>query len=223
MSYQIAIDGPAGAGKSTIARALAKDLGLIYVDTGALYRAIGYYMYHNGISIDDDAAVIVALDGLRVSLAHVEGEQHVFVNDEDVSNRIRTPQISMAASKISAIPGVRAFLLNLQRDIAAAHSVVMDGRDIGTVILPNADVKIFLTASPESRAERRYKELVEKGESVTLDAVLADMKKRDYDDAHRAAAPLRKADDAVEVDTSALNLEQSIARMKEVVLENLPK
>lgn len=223
MSYAIAIDGPAGAGKSTIARALAKDLGLIYVDTGALYRAIGYYMCKNGVSIDDAAAVVSALDGVRVSLAYVEGEQRVFVNETDVSGSIRTPQISMAASKVSAIPGVRAFLLQLQRDIAATNSVVMDGRDIGTTILPDADVKIFLTASPESRAERRYKELIEKGESVTFDDVLADMKKRDYDDAHRAASPLRKAEDAIEVDTSALNLEESIAHMKAVVLDNLPK
>lgn len=223
MSYQIAIDGPAGAGKSTIAKSLAKELGLIYVDTGALYRAVGYYMCENGISIDDTNAVIGALANVRVSLGHVNGEQRVFVNDTDVSDRIRTPQISMAASAVSAIPAVRAFLLALQRDIATTHSVVMDGRDIGTTILPNADVKIFLTATPEARAERRYKELIEKGERVTFDEVLADMKKRDYDDAHRAASPLRKAEDAIEVDTSALTLEESIARMKEVVLENLPQ
>ncbi len=221
MSYAIAIDGPAGAGKSTIARFLAKELKLIYVDTGALYRAIGCYMVENGVSIDDDAAVIAALDGVRVSLAYVDGEQRVFVNDADISDRIRTPQISMAASKVSAIPAVRAFLLQLQRDIAATNSVIMDGRDIGTTILPNADVKIFLTASPEARAERRYKELLEKGESVTFEDVLADMIKRDYDDAHRAASPLRKAEDAIEVDTGALTLEESIAKMKTVILENL--
>ncbi len=221
MSYAIAIDGPAGAGKSTIAKFLAKDLELIYVDTGALYRAIGYYMVDNGVSIEDDAAVIAALDGVRVSLAYVDGEQRVFVNDTDVSNRIRTPQISMAASKVSAIPAVRAFLLQLQRDIAATNSVIMDGRDIGTTILPNADVKIFLTASPEARAERRYKELIEKGEQVTFEDVLADMVKRDYDDAHRAASPLRKAEDAIEVDTGELTLEESIAKMKAVILQNL--
>lgn len=221
MSYAIAIDGPAGAGKSTMAKFLAKELELIYVDTGALYRAIGYYMVNNDIAIDDDAAVVAALDGVRVFLAYTGGEQRVFVNDADVSDRIRTPQISMAASRVSAIPAVRAFLLNLQRDIAATHSVIMDGRDIGTTILPNADVKIFLTASPEARAERRYKELIEKGESVTFEDVLADMVKRDYDDAHRAASPLRKADDAIEVDTGDLTLEESIAKMKEVILENL--
>ncbi len=221
MSYAIAIDGPAGAGKSTIARILAKELTLIYVDTGALYRAIGYYMVASGVSIEDDAAVIAALDGVRVSLAYKDGEQRVFVNDEDVSDRIRTPQISMAASKVSAIPAVRAFLLQLQRDIAATNSVIMDGRDIGTTILPNADIKIFLTASPEARAERRYKELVEKGETVTFDEVLADMVKRDYDDAHRAASPLRKAADAVEVDTGDLTLEESVAAMKAVISERL--
>ncbi len=221
MSYAIAIDGPAGAGKSTIAKFLAKELELIYVDTGALYRAIGYYMVENGVSIEDDDAVIAALGGVRVSLAHVDGVQRVFVNDADVSDRIRTPQISMAASRVSAIPAVRAFLLQLQRDIAATHSVIMDGRDIGTTILPNADVKIFLTASPEARAERRYKELIEKGENVTFDEVLTDMKKRDFDDAHRAASPLRKAEDAIEVDTGDLTLEESIAAMKAVILENL--
>lgn len=221
MSYTIAIDGPAGAGKSTIAKFLAKELELIYVDTGALYRAIGYYMVDNGVSIEDDTAVLAALDGVRVSLAYKDGEQRVFVNDADVSDRIRTPQISMAASKVSAIPAVRAFLLQLQRDIAATNSVIMDGRDIGTTILPNADVKIFLTASPEARAERRYKELLEKGESVTFEDVLADMVKRDYDDAHRAASPLRKAEDAIEVDTGDLTLEESIAAMKAVILDNL--
>ncbi len=221
MSYAIAIDGPAGAGKSTIAKFLAQELALIYVDTGALYRAIGYYMVTNDVDIQDDAAVVAALGDVRVSLAHVDGVQRVFVNDADVSDLIRTPQISMAASRVSAIPAVRAFLLNLQRDIAATHSVIMDGRDIGTTILPNADVKIFLTASPEARAERRYKELIEKGEAVTFDEVLTDMKKRDYDDAHRAASPLRKAEDAIEVDTGDLTLEQSIAKMKEVISENL--
>ena len=223
MSYAIAIDGPSGAGKSTIARVLAKELGLIYVDTGALYRAIGYYMISLNISIDDTAAVIAALDGVRVSLAYVNGEQRVFVNEADVSERIRTPQISMAASKVSAIPAVRAFLLQLQRDMAASQSVIMDGRDIGTTILPNADVKIFLTASPESRAQRRYKELIEKGESATYDDVLADMIKRDYDDSHRSISPLSKAADAIEVDTSTLTLEESITCMKETVLDHLPR
>ncbi len=221
MAYAIAIDGPAGAGKSTIARKIATDLGLIYVDTGALYRAIGYAVTAQGIAPADTAAVVAALDGLRVSLGYVAGEQRVFVNDEDVSDRIRTPQMSMAASAVSAIPEVRAFLLQLQRDMAVTQSVIMDGRDIGTTVLPNAAVKIFLTASPEARAERRYKELIEKGESVAYDEVLADMVKRDYDDTHRAVSPLAKAADAIEVDTSTLDLDRSVACMTEVILTTL--
>ncbi len=221
MPYAIAIDGPAGAGKSTIARALATDMGLIYVDTGALYRAIGYAVITQGIDTADTDAVIAALDSLQVSLRYVNNEQRVFVNNKDVSDNIRTPQISMAASAVSAIPAVRAFLLQLQRDMALTQSVIMDGRDIGTTVLPNAAVKIFLTASPEARAERRYKELLEKGEAITYDAVLTDMIKRDYDDTHRAASPLCKAADAIEVDTGALTLEQSIAHMKKVVLTRL--
>ncbi len=221
MAYAIAIDGPAGAGKSTIARFLAKDIGLIYVDTGALYRAIGYAVIAQGIDPKNTDGVIAALGSLRVSLGHINGEQRVFVNDEDVSDRIRTPQISMAASAVSAIPAVRAFLLQLQRDMATTQSVIMDGRDIGTTVLPDAAVKIFLTASPEARAERRYKELCEKGEKVTFDEVLADMIKRDYDDSHRAVSPLVKAADAIEVDTGALTLEQSIKHMKAVILNAL--
>ncbi len=221
MAYAIAIDGPAGAGKSTIARAIATDMGLIYVDTGALYRAIGYHMITTGVDTANPDAVTAALEGLRVSLGHVGGEQRVFVNGEDVSDRIRTPQMSMAASAVSAIPAVRAFLLQLQRDMAVTQSVIMDGRDIGTTVLPDAAVKIFLTASPEARAERRYKELCDKGEAVTYDEVLADMVKRDYDDTHRAISPLAKAADAIEVDTGALDLEQSIAHMKAVILAAL--
>ncbi len=221
MAYAIAIDGPAGAGKSTIARALAADMGLIYVDTGALYRAIGYAVTANGIAPTDAEAVIASLPGLHVALRHVEGEQHVFVNNKDVNDRIRTPQISMAASAVSAIPAVRTFLLQLQRDMALTQSVIMDGRDIGTTVLPHAAVKIFLTASPEARAERRYKELCEKGESVTYEEVLADMVKRDYDDTHRAASPLSKAADAIEVDTGDLNLQESIAHMKHIIMTQL--
>jgi len=217
MHYAIAIDGPAGAGKSTIARRVAKDLELIYVDTGALYRALGYYVTTQGIDPTDEPAVIAALDEVSVALDHVGGEQHVFVNDEDVNAYIRTPAISMAASRVSAIPEVRAFLLHVQRDMAASRSVIMDGRDIGTTILPNAEVKIFLTASPESRAQRRHLELQEKGDPATFEEVLADMNKRDYEDAHRASSPLRQAEDAVLVDTSELNLEESVAAVKEVI------
>ncbi len=221
MNYAIAIDGPAGAGKSTIAKVLAKEMSLIYVDTGALYRTVGYYTTRRGIALEDIEGITAALDDLTVELKYVDGVQRVFANGEDVSDLIRTPAISMAASAVSAIPAVRNYLLNTQRSIAAANSVVMDGRDIGTVILPDAKVKIFLTASPESRAKRRYDELQAKGDPATYEEVLADMIKRDYDDSHRATAPLKQADDAVLVDTSEDTLEQSVARIKAVVLEKL--
>ncbi len=217
MNYAIAIDGPAGAGKSTIAKILAKELELIYVDTGALYRSIGYFVTQKGIDTADTAAVVAALDGLKVELRYVEGVQRVFVNGEDVSDFIRTPAISMAASAVSAIPAVRAFLLDTQRDIAARNSVVMDGRDIGTTILPDAKIKIFLTASAESRAKPRFDELQEKGDPATYEEVLSDMIKRDYDDTHREISPLKQAEDAIPVDTSGETLEQSVARMKEIV------
>ena len=223
MVYAIAIDGPAGAGKSTMAKILAKELGLIYVDTGALYRAVGYHVTRQGVSPEDEPAVAAALEGTSVELVHRDGEQRVLVNGEDVSGEIRTPAISMAASRVSAYPAVRAFLLHTQREIAATHSVVMDGRDIGTTILPDARVKIFLTASPEARATRRFVELQEKGDSATYDEVLADMIKRDYDDSHREISPLRQAPDAVLVDTSEDTLEQSIARLKAVVARELER
>lgn len=221
MNYAIAIDGPAGAGKSTIAKILAKELELIYVDTGALYRTIGYYVISQGIDTADSEAVVAALNGLKVELGYVDGVQRVFANGEDVSDLIRTPAISMAASAVSAIPAVRAYLLDTQRGIAATHSVIMDGRDIGTVILPDAKVKIFLSASPESRAKRRFDELQAKGDPATYEEVLADMIKRDYDDSHRAIAPLKQAEDAIAVDTSGETLEESVARMKEIVFKKL--
>ena len=221
MNYAIAIDGPAGAGKSTIAKILAKELELIYVDTGALYRTIGYYVTRQGIDIADTDAVVAALDGLKVELKYVDGVQRVFANGEDVSDLIRTPAMSMAASAVSAIPAVRTYLLDTQRGLAATHSVVMDGRDIGTVILPDAKIKIFLTASAESRAKRRFDELQAKGDPATYEEVLADMIKRDYDDSHRAIAPLKQAEDAIPVDTSGETLEQSVARMKEIVYNKL--
>lgn len=221
MNYAIAIDGPAGAGKSTIAKALAKELGLIYVDTGALYRTVGYYTTGRGIALDDVEGITAALAELKVELRYVDGVQRVFANGEDVSELIRTPAISMAASAVSAIPAVRAYLLATQRDIAAHNSVIMDGRDIGTVILPDAKVKIFLTASPESRARRRFAELQEKGDPATYEEVLADMIKRDYDDSHRAAAPLKQAEDAILVDTSDMGLAETITHMKQVVADKL--
>jgi len=206
----IAIDGPAGAGKSSIAKILAKKMGYIYVDTGALYRAVGYFVVSRGISTTASDEVVKCLDLIDVQLRYVDGQQRVFINDDDVSEKIRTAEISMAASNVSAIPKVREFLFDLQQDIAKNNNVVMDGRDIGTVVLPNADVKIFLTASPEERAKRRYKELIEKGQKVTYDDVLADVKTRDHNDSTRATAPLKQADDAVLVDTSDLDFEQSV-------------
>ena len=218
--FNVAIDGPAGAGKSTIAKAAAKELGFIYVDTGALYRAIAYNAVTNGV-IDDTQKIIDMLADTNVELKYVDGVQAVYLNGEDVSAFIRTPEISMGASKVSAIPQVREFLLNLQRDIAKKNNVIMDGRDIATVVLPNADVKIFLFASPECRAKRRYLELIEKGENVTLEDVLEDVNKRDYQDSHREIAPLKPSEDSVMADTSKLNLEESIQLIINIIKERI--
>lgn len=217
----VAIDGPAGAGKSTIARAAAKELGFIYVDTGALYRAIGVYSLRCASDTKNPEAVANTLPHIRVELQFQDGVQHVLLNGEDVSEEIRTPQASMAASDVSAVPAVRQFLFDLQRDIAAKNDCIMDGRDIGTVVLPHAEVKIFLTASPEARAMRRFKELQEKGATDTYETVLADLKQRDYNDSHRAVAPLKPAADSVLVDTSALTLPQSVEKVLEVIKEKL--
>lgn len=216
----VAIDGPAGAGKSTIAKAAAKELGFIYVDTGALYRAIAYNAVKTG-AIDDEQKIINMLDSTKVELKYVNGVQAVYLNGEDVSAFIRTPEISMGASKVSAIPQVRAFLLNLQREIASTNNVIMDGRDIATVVLPNADVKIFLFASPECRAERRYKELIEKGEEVSFDDVLKDVNQRDYQDFHREIAPLKPSDDSIMADTSELPLQESIDLIVNTIKEKI--
>lgn len=216
----VAIDGPAGAGKSTIAKAAAKELGFIYVDTGALYRAVAYNAVKTG-AIDDEQKIINMLDSTKVELKYVNGVQAVYLNGEDVSAFIRTPEISMGASKVSAIPQVRAFLLNLQREIASTNNVIMDGRDIATVVLPNADVKIFLFASPECRAERRYKELIEKGESVSFDDVLKDVNQRDYQDSHREIAPLKPSDDSIMADTSKLTLQESIDLIVNTIKEKI--
>ena len=206
----VAIDGPAGAGKSTVARAAAQKLGYIYVDTGALYRAVGVYCLRNSIVATDVDGVGAILKDITVELKFIDGVQHVFLNGDDVSTEIRLPEASMAASNVSAIPSVRAFLFDLQRDIAAKNNCLMDGRDIGTVVLPNAQVKIFLTADPEERAMRRYKELVEKGSNVTFEEVLEDLKVRDYNDSHREIAPLKPAEDSVIVNTTGMTLEESI-------------
>lgn len=213
----VAIDGPSGAGKSTIAKLLAKELRFIYVDTGALYRAIGYMALRQGISLQDAAGIEALLPDLRLEIRYMDGSQRVLVNGEDVSDKIRTPEVSMAASAVSSLPAVRRFLLDLQRDMAKTNNVIMDGRDIGTVVLPDARVKIFLTASAEVRARRRFEELKEKGVPTTYDEVLADMEKRDYDDSHRAAAPLKAAEDAILVDTSSLDLDGAVSAIKAVV------
>lgn len=216
----VAIDGPAGAGKSTIAKAAAKKLGFIYVDTGALYRAVAYNAVKNGV-IDDEQGIISMLDDTKVELKYVEGVQSVYLNGEDVSGFIRTPEISMGASKVSAIPQVREFLLNLQREIAKTNNVIMDGRDIATVVLPDAEVKIFLFASPECRAERRYKELVEKGENVSFDDVLKDVNQRDYQDSHREIAPLKPSEESIMADTSKLTLQESIDLIVNTIKEKI--
>lgn len=221
MSIAVAIDGPAGAGKSTIARAAAKALGFIYVDTGALYRSIGLNAIRTGVDITDSNAVENSLTGMKVELAFdAQGAQIVLLNGEDVSSLIRTPEVSMAASKVSAVPKVRAFLLDLQRNMAKTQSVIMDGRDIGTVVLPDAEVKIFLTASPEIRAKRRFDELIEKGQEVKYEDVLADVIERDYNDSHREIAPLKPAEDSKIADTSGLTLEESIDLIINIIKEN---
>ena len=214
----IAIDGPSGAGKSTLARRLATTLRFLYVDTGAIYRTIAYYAYANHLDPANEAAVLAALPDIRIELCHdAEGLQRMILNGEDVTDAIRLPQISQYASVVSAYPGVRAFLLEMQRDFARKGSVIMDGRDIGTVVLPQADVKVFLTASPEARARRRCLELEQRGTPEPFDQVLSEIQQRDWDDSHRETAPLRRAEDAVVVDTTELNFEESLAALLTVV------
>ena len=219
----ISIDGPGGAGKSTIAKALAKKLGFIYVDTGALYRAIGLYMINNGVDLKNAAAVTEKLDEVKVELKYVNGEQRVLLCGNDVSEDIRKPEVSMAASNVSAIPAVRDFLLGLQRKMASENNVIMDGRDIGTVVLPNAQIKLFLTASAEERAMRRYKELIEKGKKVEYETVYKELCERDYQDSHREVAPLKPADDATIIDTTGNNLEKSVQVLMDFILPKLEK
>ena len=219
MNIAVAIDGPVGAGKSSIARQAAKKLDFIYVDTGAMYRGIGLYTVSKGVGTKDTGAVISLLPEIELDIKIIDGTQRVFLNGEDVSEDIRLPEISMAASDVSAIPEVRAFLLDLQRGFAKTNNVIMDGRDIGTVILPDAEVKIYLTADAEVRAKRRYDELIAKGKDVKYEDVLADLNQRDYNDMHREIAPLKVADDAVIADTTELDFEQSCELIAKIIKE----
>ncbi|MBP3329019.1 MAG: (d)CMP kinase [Clostridia bacterium] len=221
MSVNIAIDGPAGAGKSTLARKAAEKLGYIYVDTGALYRTVGLYSIRKGYDTKDAEKVISTLGDIDIRLGFTDEGQRVYLNGEDVSDAIRTPAASMGASNVSAIPKVREFLFDLQKEIAQNNDCLMDGRDIGTVVLPDAQVKIFLTASPETRAKRRYDELVLKGSDVTFQEVLDDLIKRDYQDTHREIAPLKAADDAEILDTSPLTFDESLEAILAVIAKKL--
>ena len=218
----IAIDGPSGAGKSTLAKALAEALGFLYVDTGAIYRTVGLRAFRAGADPADPAAVVPLLEGLDIGMRHAgDGLQRMYLNGEDVTEAIRRHEISAYASAVSAIPAVRAFLLEQQRALAREHDVVMDGRDIGTVVLPEADVKIFLTAAPEVRARRRWLELKQRGQETGFDTVLRDVLARDEQDTHRSAAPLRQAEDAVLADTTDKDLEQSLALLTQIAKERL--
>ncbi len=217
----VAIDGPAGAGKSTISRKVSEMLGYIYIDTGALYRSIAYALNSDGIKTDEIDKVKEKLSNTKINIVFIEGEQHVTVDDKDVSSLIRTPEISMLASAFSAIPEVREYLLGLQRRMAEENNVIMDGRDIGTVVLPNATVKIFLTADPEDRARRRYEEMLEKGQPADYNEVLEDIKTRDYNDSHRAVAPLKPAEKAIVVNTTGNTLEQSVELLSNIIKENI--
>lgn len=217
----VAIDGPSGAGKSSMARRLAADLGYTYVDTGAMYRAIGLYVRRAGADTKDSAAVEALLPQIQLDIRLQDGAQHILLNGEDVTEAVRAEEIGMAASDVSAYPAVRSFLLDTQRNLAASRDVLMDGRDIGTVVLPNATVKIYLTASADARARRRLAELLEKSKQTDYATVLADIEQRDYQDTHRAVAPLRQAEDAILLDTSDIGIEESFALLKKTILAHI--
>lgn len=217
----IALDGPAGAGKSSLAKSVAKELDFIYVDTGALYRTVGLYFIRRGIGTDLNCDIEKNLKNIRVDIKFVDNRQHVFLNCEDVSDEIRTPLASMMASAVSAKPPVRAFLLEMQRKLARENNVIMDGRDIGTVVLPHATLKFFVTATAEERANRRYKELIEKGEKVEWKDVYDDIVTRDYNDSHREIAPLKPAEDSIIFDTTELGLDQAVKKLTEMIKEEL--
>lgn len=220
----IAIDGPGGAGKSTISREVARRAGIVYVDTGALYRTVGYYARESGLSVEDaknPSLMTPLLDSISVSLVYMDGKQHVYLNGDDLGDKIRQPDISMYASAVSSVPSVRSFLLDTQKDIASKQSVIMDGRDIGTVILPNADIKIFLTASSEARAMRRYRELTEKGTCVSYEDVLRELTERDSADSGRDIAPAVAAEDAIIFDNSELTFEQSVEYIMNLINQKI--
>ncbi len=219
-NYAVAIDGPSGAGKSTLAQSMAKELNFVYVDTGAIYRTIGYYAWQKGIDPTKGEAVAGLLPELNISMAYGEdGLQKMYLNGQDVTEEIRLPEVSMYTSHVAAVPEVRSFLLDMQRDMAEKQSVIMDGRDIGTVVLPNADVKIFLTASAEERAKRRFRELKQRGSHKDYGVLLVEIEERDYKDSHRSIAPLKAAEDAVTIDTTDLTFEESLAKLLETVRE----
>ena len=217
--FSIAIDGPAGAGKSTIAKALAERLGAIYLDTGAMYRTVALYMHD--ADINGAESIAHAVNDPKIEVQFVNGKQHMLLNGVDVNDRLRSPEASMMASRVSAVPAVRERLVALQREIAAGHAVVMDGRDIGTKVLPNATLKVYLTASCEVRAERRFAELKESNPNLTLEQVLADIVERDYNDAHREASPMYQASDAIRIDTSNMNRDQVVAAIIDLLLKAL--
>lgn len=217
----VAIDGPSGAGKSTIAKATAKALGFVYLDTGAIYRTVAWHITMLGIGPKDTDHVPMLLDDANIVIEFQDGQQHMILNGKDITGEIRTPEISACASQLAQQPAVRDFLLDLQRNLAKEHDIIMDGRDIGTVVLPNASLKIFLTATPEKRAQRRYEEYLEKGQPAEYAQVLEDQKKRDYEDSHRKIAPLKQAKDAVVVDTTELSLQESVDTVLGLIRERL--
>lgn len=217
----VAIDGPSGAGKSTIAKAAAKALGFVYLDTGAIYRTVAWHITMLGIGPKDTDHVPMLLDDANIVIEFQDGQQHMILNGRDITGEIRTPEISACASQLAQQPAVRDFLLDLQRNLAKEHDIIMDGRDIGTVVLPNASLKIFLTATPEKRAQRRYEEYLEKGQPAEYAQVLEDQKKRDYEDSHRKIAPLKQAKDAVVVDTTELSLQESVDTVLGLIRERL--
>lgn len=223
MGFQIAIDGPAGAGKSTVAKMAAARLGFIYVDTGAMYRAMGLYFLDSGVDTDSEEEINASLPGANVALTMQDGTQHVWLNGTDVSDRIRTEQAGMMASKTSRYPENRKKMTAMQQEIAAANNVIMDGRDIGTVVLPEAPLKIYLTASARTRAERRYRELITRGETADLEKIISDIEARDYADMHRATAPLCQAEDAVLLDTSDMTAEEAADRIVAMARDRMQK